>query len=329
MAWYDEKGNEYNYVLSTRVRFARNLVDYPFAPRLDKTGAAEIAGRAKEAFCDYEYTDFTDMDAVTARSYAERRLVSPAFLTVKGAHGLLSKGNTYIMVGEEDHLRIQSIYPGLALDEAYAEAAGACDAAEEKLKIAYDDDFGYLTHCPTNLGTGMRASVMMFLPALTMTGAMSRIAAQLGKLGLTVRGTYGEGSEESGYLYQVSNQVTLGISEADTVEKLKEIVSQIIENEKKAEKLLTEREGEKLRDRLMRSIGTLRYATMLSSAEFMQLYGKARFALNLGYTDELEHTALDRLSVITQPAMLGAVADPRERDILRAEKVRKEIWKDE
>ncbi|MBQ8697053.1 MAG: hypothetical protein IJ519_04970 [Clostridia bacterium] len=195
--------------------------------------------------------------------------------------------------------------------------------------MAYDDNFGYLTHCPTNLGTGMRASVMMFLPALTMTGAMSRIAGQLGKLGLTVRGTYGEGSEESGYLYQVSNQVTLGISEADTIAKLKEIVSQIIENEKKAEKLLVERDGDKLRDRLMRSVGTLRYATMLSSAEFMQLYGKVRFALNLGYTKEMEHTTLDKLSVVTQPAMLGAVADPRERDTLRAEKVRKEIWKDE
>ncbi|MBQ8697052.1 MAG: hypothetical protein IJ519_04965 [Clostridia bacterium] len=132
MAWYNEKGNEYNYVLSTRVRFARNLVDYPFAPRLDKTGAEEIAERARDAYSDYEYTDFESMDAVTARSYAERRLVSPAFLTVKGTHGLLSKGNTYIMVGEEDHLRIQSIYPGLALDEAYAEAAGACDVAEEK-----------------------------------------------------------------------------------------------------------------------------------------------------------------------------------------------------
>lgn len=329
MAWYNEKGNEYNYVLSTRVRFARNLVDYPFFPRLDKTGAAEIVDRAKAAFDGFEYTDFTDMDAVTARSYAEKRLVSPAFLTVNGAHGLLSNGNTYIMVGEEDHLRIQSIFPGLALDEAYAEAAGACDVAEERLKIAYDDNFGYLTHCPTNLGTGMRASVMMFLPALTMTGAMSRIVNQLGKLGLTVRGTYGEGSEESGYLYQVSNQVTLGVSEADTIAKLKEIVSQIIENEKKAEKLLTEREGEKLRDRLMRSVGTLRYATLLSSAEFMQLYGRVRFALNLGYTDEVEHTTLDNLSVITQPATLGAVTDPRERDILRAKRVRKEIWKDE
>ncbi len=329
MAWYDEKGNEYNYVLSTRVRFARNLVDYPFSPRLDKTGAEEIAERAKAAFADYEYTDFAEMDDLTARSYAERRLASPAFLSVKGAHGLLSKGNTYIMVGEEDHLRIQSIFSGLALDEAYAEAAQACDRAEEKLKIAYDDDLGYLTHCPTNLGTGMRASVMMFLPALTLTGTMPRIVNQLGKLGLTVRGAYGEGSEKSGYLYQVSNQVTLGISEADTVTKLKEIVAQIIENEKKAERLLVEREGEKLRDRLLRSIGTLRYATMLSSAEFMQLYGKVRFALNLGYTKEVEHTTLDKLSVITQPAMLGAAIGPDERDTLRAERVRKEIWKDE
>ena len=328
MAWYDESGRCREYVVSTRVRFARNLADYPFASKMDQTSAKEICERVREVFPDYEYADFTKIDSVEARSYVERHLVSPNFLSSRFSHGLLTKGNTYIMVCEEDHMRIQSIYPGLAIDEAYKDAAGACDTAEEKLKIAYDDRLGYLTHCPTNLGTGMRVSVMMFLPALHITGGMRKVAAQLPKLGLTVRGIYGEGSNESGYLYQISNQVTLGVSERDTVDKLREITEQLIESEKRAEKALAASREDALRDSTRRSLGILRYADMLTSAEYMDLYGKVRMGVNMGYRNEVTYEALDRLTVTTGPATLtlsGGSKDAVSRDKMRAAKVREEL----
>jgi protein arginine kinase len=328
MAWYEENGKEYKYVLSTRIRFARNLADYPFASRMDKTSADEIVERVRGVFTEYEYTDFIGLDPVKQRSFVEAHLASPDFLSSRFAHGLLTHANTYIMIGEEDHLRIQAIYPGLALDEAYKEASDACDRVEDKLNIAYDSTFGYLTHCPTNLGTGMRASVMLFLPALTITGQMDKIALQISKLGLTIRGSYGEGSDESGYLYQVSNQVTLGVSEDDTITKLKEIVSTIIESEKRMENALDEREQDKLRDLCNRALGTMKYATLLSSAEFMDLYGKVRMGLNMGYIDDVKYEELDRLSVVTQPATLTLETkcdDAAHRDKARAAQVRKEL----
>ncbi len=330
MAWYEKTGAEHEYVLSTRVRFARNLADYPFASRMDKTSAAEIVERVRGVFPDYTYTDLADRSPGQARSLAEQHLISPDFLAVPYAHGLLEKGDNYIMVGEEDHLRIQSILSGLALDEAYRSASEACDVVEDKLKIAYDDTLGYLTHCPTNLGTGMRASVMLFLPALSMTDSMRKIAGQLSKLGLTIRGSYGEGSEGTGYLYQVSNQVTLGVSEEDTVAKLAQVVHTMIENEQKMEKTLFERQTDKIEDMTGRALGTLKYAHMLSAAEFMDLYGKVRMGLNLGCVDGVDYGTLDRLSVRVQPATLAlecGVSDPAGRDKARARMVREELEK--
>lgn len=330
MAWYDKKGSDYEYVVSTRVRFARNIADYPFASRMDKTSAQEIIEKVRNAFPDYDYTDFTDLNELSARSYVEKHFVSPNFISAAVPHGLLSKEDRYIMICEEDHLRLQCILPGLALDQAYREASEACDTAEDKLNIAYDDNLGYLTHCPTNLGTGMRASVMMFLPALTMTGTIRKIAAQIAKLGLTIRGLYGEGSSESGCLYQISNQVTLGVSEEDTIDKLKEIVSRIIENEKRTEKALDAQEHDKLCDMSCRALGTLRYATLLTSGEFMDLYGKVRLGLNMGYLKDADYELLDRLSVLVQPASLALNSDAKDadsRDRIRAKIVREEMWK--
>lgn len=325
MSWYTENGNEKQYVLSTRVRFARNIADYPFASRLDQTSANEIIMKVKNVLSDYEMIDFSAIEPAAARSYVEKHYVSPNFLTVRLPHCLLVKDELYIMLCEEDHMRIQCIVPGLDFEKAYRQASEVCDQLEDKLNIAYHETLGYLTHCPTNLGTGMRASVMMFLPALTISGAIRRISAQLSKMGLTIRGLYGEGSEESGFLYQVSNQITLGISEEDALSKLKEIVDTIIDNEKKAQKALDAQNHDKLSDMAGRALGTLRYAVMLTSEEFMNLYGKLRFGLNLGCIQGVDYTALDRLCVEVQPGTLAlesAAADAAGRDKARAEKVR-------
>lgn len=328
MAWYNESGKEREYVVSTRVRFARNICDYPFASKLDKTSSLEIIEKVKGALEGYEYVDFTSLDAASARSYMEKHFVSPNFLSVRVPHGLLMQDHMYIMICEEDHLRIQCILPGLALREAYETASEACDTVEEKLNIAYDGRLGYLTHCPTNLGTGMRVSVMMFLPALTMTGAIRKVASQLPKMGVAIRGLYGEGSEESGCLYQISNQVTLGITEEDTVSKLSDIVNRIIENEKNAQKALDIREHDKMCDMAWRALGTMKSAYLMSSSEFMNLYGKVRYGICAGYIENLPYEKIDGLFVSTQPATLALEcesADAAGRDKARAAKIKKEM----
>ena len=325
MEGYVEKNNQVQHVISTRVRFARNIADYPFASRMDQTSAREIIEKVQSVLPAYEYIDFHTLDPIRARSYVEKHFVSPNFLTVRMPHGLLVKDDLYIMLCEEDHMRVQCIVPGLDFDRAFAGASAVCDALEDKLPIAYNERLGYLTHCPTNLGTGMRASVMMFLPALTFSGAIRKISQQLSKMGLTMRGIYGEGSEESGCLYQVSNQITLGISEEDTISKLKEIVDTIIENEKRAQKALDAQNHDKLHDSTSRALGTMKYAITMSSEEFMNLYGKVRFGLNIGCLKDVCYETLDQLSVAVQPATISlesSVQDAALRDKIRAEKVR-------
>lgn len=317
-----------NTVISTRVRFARNLADYPFASRMDKTSAREINERVRAALPDYEYVSFNDLSPLRAKAYVEEHTVSPEFLRSPYEHGLLMRGDVKIMVCEEDHLRLQCIMGGCAVKEALEKARSVCRELEKKLKIAYSPEWGYLTHCPTNLGTGMRISVMMFLPALTMSGAIESLRTQLGKLGLTVRGFYGEGSEEKGYLYQISNQVTLGISEADTAARLEDVIARITEAEERAAATLDRRDADALADMASRALGTLRYARLLTGDEFMTLYGRVRYGAVRGYVHGVDIAALDRLLSATRPATLAlecggnAQNDGRARDRARAEKVR-------
>ena len=224
MSWYNQIGNDIDTVVSSRVRLARNLAGYPFPSKLSPEKAKEIIEKVSAAFSkkDLKKIDFSEISETMALSYVEKHYVSKDFVRSRLPHALLlsEKNGTAIMICEEDHLRIQSILPGLDLESAYKMASENDDILDSALEIAYDGDLGYLTHCPTNLGTGMRASVMMFLPALTMAGRINALASELSKLGLTMRGMYGEGSHTGGMLYQISNQITLGITEKDTLIKL-------------------------------------------------------------------------------------------------------------
>jgi protein arginine kinase len=231
-----------------------------------------------------------------------------------------------VMVCEEDHLRIQSILPGLALDEAYRNASRIEKRLDEEFDFAYSEKLGYLTHCPTNLGTGMRASVMMFLPALTRRGYMDSLAAQLSKIGLTVRGLFGEGSGAAGCMYQISNQITLGITEEDTLEKLSDAVAQISESERKARKSINGEELERVTDMILRAEGTLRYAYRMSSSEFIRLFADVRFGIALGIVKDITYEQLGTLLVEVMPATLTLSAEttPKTdaaRDRLRAQKI--------
>ncbi|MBR3894707.1 MAG: hypothetical protein IKJ35_06115 [Clostridia bacterium] len=222
MAWYNTLGKDSDTVISTRVRLARNINGYPFASRLDVAKANEIIEKVSVPLeaSGFRKIHFSDLSPVMATSYVERHYVSPEFATKEAPHALFLQetAGLAVMVCEEDHLRIQSILPGLALEDAYLNASRTEKRLDEDFDFAYSDTLGYLTHCPTNLGTGMRASVMMFLPALTRGGYMDSLANQLSKLGFTMRGLFGEGSGSAGCIYQISNQITLGITEEDTLQ---------------------------------------------------------------------------------------------------------------
>lgn len=308
MEWYTKQATGNDVVISTRVRLARNLSDYPFATKLDAAAAREIIDKVASALKPHGFA-LTDMTAVTpleAQSYVEKHIISTEFAKKKSPHALLLSDalSVAVMVCEEDHIRLQCLLPGFELERAYENACKVDDILDEALNLAYDEKLGYLTHCPTNLGTGIRASVMVFLPALTMTSQISGLSAQLSKIGLTIRGLYGEGSASKATLYQISNQVTLGITEEDTLKKLKEIISKISEDEMRLRREIFKASEDALTDKILRSVGALRYARLISSEEFFSLYADIRLGISLGIVKDIAYPGLDPLLYEAMPASL-------------------------
>ncbi|MBQ3988475.1 MAG: ATP--guanido phosphotransferase, partial [Ruminococcus sp.] len=254
-----------NVVISTRVRLARNLKNYPFPCKLSQQGREEVIEKVRDAVKngnsvladDFSYIKMSELDPRQSVSLVEKRLVSPEFVSDTAGRALLlsSDERLSIMLNEEDHIRLQVITPGLSLEQAYDTADKLDTLLDERLDFAFDEKLGYLTQCPTNLGTGMRASVMLHLPALEKSNAISRIAGNLSKLGLTMRGAHGEGTEPQGALYQLSNQVTLGISEKAAIENLKNITAQLAAQEEQARERLCK--SVDVQDTIARSLGIL------------------------------------------------------------------------
>lgn len=324
MAWYNEKGNDELTVLSTRVRFARNLAEYPFTGRLSSSGAAEIIEKVKGALPEYRAVNFSSLSAAEAQSYVERHYVSPAFTDKRLPRALLTgEGDAVqIMVCEEDHLRIQSIVAGFDPKRAFELACGADDEVCSKLKIAFDPKLGYLTHCPTNLGNAMRISAMMFLPALTMLGRIDGLSPSLNKLGMTIRGVYGEGSKADGNIYQISNSGSLGMSENDIISGFTEVIRRVMKLENDARSLILERDKDRLTDRVSRSLGILKSAYMISSEELNRRISDVRLGSALGLLEAVEPCRLTELFIAAQPATMmlsgEGLDDGVERDKARA-----------
>ena len=320
-------------VVSTRIRLARNLKDYPFPIRLSAEKAREIVDKVGEALSDSELKFHRiDLDSIpdTIRvAMIERHLVSPDFISTNDGRAVyLSDDNTVsIMVNEEDHIRLQVIKDGFELNEAYALADKVDNILSKKLNFAFHERLGYLTQCPTNLGTGMRASVMLHLPALEMSGAVNRIGANLSKLGLTMRGLYGESTKPAGAFFQLSNQVTLGISEKAAIENLKNITVQMIAQEMRArENLLNNIEVE---DKIHRALGILKTARLMDHNEAMRLLSLVRLGVSEKKLSTLSTDSLDKLMVEVQPASImtryGDDMSPRDRDIKRAQIIRERL----
>ena len=321
MIWY--KDNNSDIVISTRIRLARNIEGIPFPSALKNT--KEVTEQIKGSILssnstlskDFEFINLDEICALEKEKLREEHLISPQMVNGQGRSVMINKDRTMsIMLMEEDHIRLQIIEGGDRLFEAYETASRVDDVIEESVSYAFDSDFGYLTACPTNAGTGLRASLMLHLPALTATNNISRILATVSNMGITVRGLYGEGTKTYGCLYQVSNQVTLGVSEKEIIEKLNNVVKQITDAERRARKALEEKNGDYLKNKVLRSYGLLKYAYTMESAEAKELLSDVILGQNMGIIPKGAVSPLECMINIT-PSFIGG-DDAVQRDRKRA-----------
>ncbi|ACX67986.1 MULTISPECIES: protein arginine kinase [Bacillales] len=338
--WMRGNGQDSDIVISTRVRVARNLQHLPFPLLATDQQSGEVLERLTHVLKDKEdLQDFghlhviklSEIDELDKKVLVEKHLISPnlANESRNGAVILTEDESVSIMINEEDHLRIQCLYPGFQVREAWSRATALDDIFESEIDYAFDDKRGYLTSCPTNVGTGLRASVMMHLPALVMTQQINRILSAVSQVGLTVRGIYGEGSEALGNLFQISNQITLGQTESEIIENLHSVALQIIEHEKNARARLLSESKLRITDRVMRSYGILSYAAVMDSKEAAQRLSDVRLGVDLGLLEGPEIPVMNELNVKTQPGFLqktyGEGMNPSERDMYRAKLIRETL----
>ncbi|WP_226670969.1 protein arginine kinase [Metabacillus litoralis] len=338
-AWMSQEGPDSDIVLSSRIRLARNMEQYKFPTVSSDKDSQKVldffeqtyANKTLEKIGQLELLKMNDLQAIQKRVLVEKHLISPnlADQSVFGGCLLSENEEVSIMLNEEDHIRIQCLYPGLQLEEALNMANQLDDWIEEEVDYAFDEQRGYLTSCPTNVGTGLRASVMMHLPALVLTQKINRIIPAINQLGLVVRGIYGEGSEAVGNLFQISNQITLGKSEKDIVDDLISVVQQLITQERNTREALYNSSQIQVEDRVYRSFGTLAYSRIIESNETAKCLSDVRLGIDLGIIKDISRNILNELMVLTQPGFLqqyfGGPLRPNDRDIRRAALIRERL----
>ncbi|MHC4927519.1 MAG: protein arginine kinase, partial [Planctomycetota bacterium] len=314
-------------VISSRIRLARNVAGYEFLPCLSPNRQRELQDKLKEIMLSLElgekvyYFDIDHASKVERNLLTERHLISQRHATGNGPRGVvIAEDEAFTaMINEEDHLRIQVYAAGLQLHACWQRINRIDDAIEQKLDYAFDAKLGYLTACPTNLGTGIRVSVMLHLPALKMTGQIEKFVAAARDCNLVIRGLFGEGTDATGDFFQLSNQVTLGVSEQQIVDTFTDdIVPKIIDYEAQARKTLLEKRPHALDDKIQRAIGVLRSAYLISSQEALFLLSNVRLGINLGRIKDIQLSTVNELFMLTQPAHLqlraGKMLDPDQRD---------------
>lgn len=333
--WYETVDLNNPLVVSSRIRLARNIKGIPFPKRMNDAQKNEVLETFKNLLDGVLVEGvgtlkYINMDAVPEEelfAMVERHIISPDFAKKTGPRGLVISENesVSIMLLEEDHIRLQVLKGGLKLNEAYETAKKIESILSTGLTIAFDSQLGYLTECPTNLGTGLRASVMLHLPILEGSGNLTSLAESVSKIGLTVRGMYGEGSRSHAALYQLSNQVTLGISEQAAIDNLSAIATQIVQKE------LTLRDGlnkKTLEDSVYRAFGTLKYARILASDEMMKLLSSVKLGIQMGILKEVDPALPMALLIEAQPYTLQKAngrMTPADRDVLRATIIRERL----
>lgn len=338
--WYNEFGKDVDVVLSSRVRLARNLDGVPFPLAANEKQQEEVLDKCRGALLDkgdntleeldLKFIDLSKMEDYEKQAIAECHLISPQMINNDKRRGLILSGDSRvsIMINEEDHLRIQCMEPGFEIDKCFDTANKIDDHIEESLDYAFDKDFGYLTCCPTNAGTGLRASVMVHLPGYVLTGKFNELAASLSQLGLTVRGIFGEGSKGLGNIFQISNQLTLGVLEEDITERLNQIVSEVVSNERELRRLLYKNDKYKLEDRIMRSYGILKNAVIMSSDEAMKRLSDIRLGVSLEIIKDIKYETLNEITYSILPANIIKnynTANEFSRDLKRGEIIKERM----
>lgn len=338
-SWYIDKGPESDVVISSRVRLARNFKNYPFPFRMDREQEAKVLNEAKDAVMngnsviakDFLFLDVKSLDTVDRQVMVEKHLLSPQLIDGERNTGaIISRDEKIsIMINEEDHLRIQCMFPGFQIDKAWDLCDKVDTLIEERAQIAFDSELGYLTCCPTNIGTGIRASAMLHLPALVMTGYIRNILEACSKLSIAVRGLYGENTEAEGNIFQISNQVTLGLSEEEIITGIINASTQIIEQERAIRLELYKQNSLRFEDKVYRSLGILLNARVMSSEEGLKLISDVRLGVDMGIIKNIKGETLNEILLLAQPASLqklvGKPLNQEERDMKRAEVIRNKL----
>lgn len=347
--WLRASGPESDIVMSSRIRLARNLAEFPFISRASDQDRADIERTLRTAVSQLnderlkkiqiadrlEYINVNELEGIDRQFLVERQLISREHAESHGARGVAIDGREQIslMINEEDHLRIQCMHSGLDLLGAWEQINVIDDLIEDRVTYAYHQRLGYLTACPTNVGTGVRVSVMLHLPALVITKQIEKVFRSLQKISLAVRGLYGEGSQAMGDFYQISNQITLGRSELELVQQVGDVVPVLIDYERRAREFLVRESQETLHDQVSRAYGILRTAQKISSEETMHLLSRVRMGVNLGLIADLGIPDLNSLFIYTQPAHLqkirGVELDTEDRNIERARYLRAHLNKED
>ena len=335
--WLRGSGPESDIVISSRIRLARNLAAYPFVGRAAENDRSEIEEALKGCVLGIEeaqkllYLDIEELAGIDRQFLVERHLISREHAESQGSRSVaIDYSERFsLMINEEDHLRIQVMQSGLNLESVWQQVNRIDDLVEGRVTYAFNEKLGYLTACPTNVGTGMRVSVMLHLPALVLTQQIEKVFRSLQKINLAVRGLYGEGSQAMGDFYQISNQITLGRSEEELIKQVGDIVPVIIDYERQAREFLIKESQENLHARISRAYGILRTAQTISSEETMHLLASVRMGVNLGLIKGLEIPTVNELFIHTQPAHLqkltGGELDPDDRNIERARYLRRHL----
>lgn len=328
--WYLQNGKDSDVVISSRVRLARNLADFPFKDKAKQEDLEQILKIIKEIVPSIgyglKYIELRNIDNITKLTLIENHLISPEFATNKnGAILINDEENICIMINEEDHIRIQVFSSGQELEELLNLAIEIDEKIDGLVTYATNEKYGYLTSCPTNVGTGLRASVMVHLPALTLTGNIEKVLNVVNNFGMNIRGVYGEGTQSKRNIYQISNNQSLGLIEKEIIKNIKTITEKVIEQERLARKYLTKRQID-LEDRVYRAYGILANAMKLSSEECRKLLSDVKLGTDLGIIKELDDMKVSKLETYTKPGnlqkYLAKELDAYDRDIERSKVVK-------
>ena len=335
--WYEDSACNEGIVISSRVRLARNLKKYPFPETMNETQMKQMIDEVKDAIVnertpiskDFEFIEVNYLPALKKKELMEKHIISPVLLSKNKNCAVLVKNDetVSIMLNEEDHIRIQTVFPGENIDKAWDLADKIDDLIEESVEYAYNEKYGYITACPTNMGTGLRASFMMHLPFIERAGQMKNLLEAISKFGVTIRGIYGEGSEALGSIYQISNQVTLGQSEQEIIKNLKNVVKFVKDRELKIRESHMKNERIETEDRIYRSLGIIQNARKISGSEAMKHLSNIREGCLLGLSDIPKvNETIYNIMINVQPGNIQLSSntnDVNKRDEARADYLRR------